>query len=155
MDTDTLAAQFQRTQGRPINYCGNIVLPIFKKDLNQELVSLVITRLSSLRKPEQGIRIKVEKGDIHLDGNKYSEIVLWADNSPDSVEITLTSKGKSQLKIWNVWRVDDGVVNAWVGNAGMIINEIADQSLAFQCSDGVGAVDFTNFIFVVRGLDGA
>lgn len=152
MDIETLSAQFQRAQGKPINYCGNVVLPIFKKDLNQELVTLVIKRLSSLRKPEQGIRIKVEKGEIHLDGKKYKEIILWEDNSPDSVEITVTSKGKSQLKIWNVWRVD-ALVNAWVGNAGMVINEIADQSIMFQCSDGVGSVDFSNLVFVVNVLD--
>lgn len=121
MDTETLSAQFQRAQGKPINYCGNTVLQIFKKDLNQELVSLAITRHSSLRKPEQGIRIKVEKAEINLEGNKYKEIILWGDNSPDSVEIAVTCKGKSQLKIWNVWRVD-ALVNAWVGNAGMVIS---------------------------------
>lgn len=153
MDMETLSAQFQREQGRPLNYCGNIVLPIFKKDLNQELVSLVITRLSSLRKPEQGIRIKVERGEIHLEGKNYKEIILWEDSSPDSVEMTVISKGKSQLKIWNVWRVDS-LVNAWVGNAGMVINEMATQSLEFQCSDGVGSVDFSNLVFVIRILDG-
>lgn len=152
MTNETLSARFQREQGKPIVYNGNIVQPIFKQELTEGVVGLSIERLVALENPEQGVRIKVEKGEIELEGRSYNEIILWGSTSPPIVKIKVISKGRSQLKIWNVWRTD-GLVNAWVGNAGMTVREISNRYIKFECSDGVGTVDFSDLVFEIRLSD--
>lgn len=152
MNSETLSSQFQREQGKPILFDGKIVQPIFKLKLEKYSNFIVISRISSRENPEQGIRIKVERGEIYLDGKKYKEIILWESTSPKSVDIEVISKGQAELKIWNVWRIDT-LINAWIGNSGMVVNETSNRCLRFECSDGVDAVDFSNLLFNVSILE--
>ncbi|MHA7683083.1 hypothetical protein [Cupriavidus sp. PET2-C1] len=48
------------------------------------------------------------------------------------------------MKAWNVWRVD-GVIQAWIGNAGMIVEGNAEK-IKFRCSDGTSEPEFDDFI---------
>ncbi len=74
----------------------------------------------------------------------YPEMVFWADTSPETVNITVSSKDGCELKVWNVWRID-GLTQAWVGNSGLII-ENQGNKIKLLCSDGVGEPSFSDLI---------
>lgn len=143
----TLGEQFQDSMGQPVNLDGKSVLPIFSEFVSKEvLVSLrwIGTRSSV----KQGVKIKLDKGTIEVNGQKLSDIVLWEDTCPSDISLRCIPKKTTKLKIWNVWEVD-GLVQAWVGNAGIIISRDNDK-LTMLCSDGVGDVDFKNLELEVQ-----
>lgn len=55
---------------------------------------------------------------------------------------------KTVLKLWNIWRGSMGgvdVTQAWLGNAGMRIEQSASgKELLLHCSDGEGPVEFSD-----------
>ncbi len=104
----------------------------------------MVKRLSSINSPVQGLRIKATKGTIQVNGQSQTDIILWADTSPASVELTIHAKNGCELKAWNVWRRDD-IAQAWIGNAGMLIDKV-DDVVTLKCSDGIGEADFTDLV---------
>ncbi len=104
--------------------------------------------MKSKETPISGLRLKATKGKIEVNGQQHSEIVLWADTSPEDVLITTSCKSDCELKAWNVWRIDD-LTQAWVGNAGLVVDE-HDHSITLRCSDGVGDVDFDDFVVQIE-----
>jgi hypothetical protein len=63
----------------------------------------------------------------------------------------VVSKVACELKIWNVWRVNS-VVQAWVGNAGIVINEEGGVT-KLECSGGADLVDFSTLVFHIESID--
>lgn len=57
----------------------------------------------------------------------YSEplddVVLWTDTMPQSVVLQCLTTKLSELRVWNYWRDERNVTQAWIGNAGMVIEE--------------------------------
>jgi len=98
--------------------------------------------LNATADPAQGLRLKVDKGSVVVDGRKYKDVVLWADSAPADVEVTCdTGKNSTaELRVWNCWKEDDGVMQAWLGDAGMVIDE-HDQRVSIRCGDGTHPFD--------------
>ncbi|HDM8034406.1 TPA: hypothetical protein P0E06_001809 [Vibrio fluvialis clinical-1] len=137
----TLAEQFQASMGQPVRVGDKDVLPIFTELItNKTLINLRWIETNSSVK--QGVQIKLDKGSMDINGEKLSNVVLWEDTSPTEVSLLCTPKKSSKLKIWNVWEID-GVVQAWVGNSGMHI-ENEDSKTVLNCSDGLGDSSFNN-----------
>lgn len=149
--TETLSSIFQRTQGAPIEIGERLVFPIFKKKIKAGQTNFLARRLKSSKQPVSGLRVKVLKGEIEVNNQRHSEIILWADSSPESVFFSVVSKVACELKIWNVWRVN-GVVQAWVGNAGIVINEEGGVT-KLECSGGTDLVDFSTLVFQIESID--
>jgi hypothetical protein len=102
--------------------------------------------LSFASKPVQGLNLTVYDGLLEIEGVEGRTMLLWHDTAPPVVPVIVKpAKGKKTiLKIWNVWRGKVGgvdVTQAWLGNAGMRIDQVANQ-LTLHCSDGEGPVDF-------------
>lgn len=141
---ETLSSRFQKNNGAAIEVDGRAVRPLIEIEVVEDEKSFLVRRKVAKAWPIQGIRIKAKKGEIEVNGQLHSEIILWADTSPDSVEITVRSKSGCQLKIWNVWRMDE-IVQAWVGNSGVATSESGGEML-LECSDGTGEVDFSSIV---------
>jgi hypothetical protein len=148
---ETLSSRLQQSEGAPIEIDGRLVLAILQEKITQDRKSLLVRRVSSTKSPVQGLRIKAVKGKIVIDGHSYPDIVLWADTSPASVEITIASKSGCDLKMWNVWRVGD-VMHAWLGNAGIHLSKVG-KVLTLECSDGVGEANFTDLVVQIEERD--
>ena len=105
--------------------------------------------LSACTSPVQAVRLKIERGLVIANHQRLTDVVLWADTSPPVVEIAIEPNGEhhATLKVWNAWR-DDGVMQAWFGDAGMIVEE-SSAGLWLRCSDGVGEMDFSDVVFEV------
>lgn len=141
---ETFSAIFQRTCGAPIEMNGHIIIPIFQMKLPPGRKNFVFRRLKSSSASVTGLRIKAVKGEIEVNGQCHPEIILWADTSPESVPLSVVSKSSCDLKIWNVWRADD-VVQAWVGNAGLVVSQ-AEGSIKLECSGGDEGVNFSSLV---------
>jgi hypothetical protein len=79
-------------------------------------------------------------------------VVIGAD-ADVAVECLVTPTKRSVVRLWNGWIVGD-TPNAWVGNAGMIVEELlpptgADRRFRLWCSDGLGNADFDDLVVVV------
>ncbi|MBF6031473.1 hypothetical protein ICY20_27315 [Pseudomonas sp. P115] len=147
---ETLSSIFMRTNGKPINSNGKTVVAIVEIEITKPRTVFSIRRLSATDNRVQGLALKAVSGQIVVDdsGNGYPEIVLWSDTSPDDVVIEVLSKSGSTLKIWNVWRSTFGM-NAWVGNAGIYVCR-PDGKMTLACSDGVGDVDFCDYVVALE-----
>lgn len=144
MNIETLAARFQKSKGQPIELGSDSVWPMYQVQIAPGRHLLEIQRKSAKENPTQGLRLKLGSGELLINGQILSDVVLWADNSPDAIEVAIQAKKATVLKIWNVWSVE-GTMHAWIGNAGMLVEE-SDGHLLFRCSDGIGEVDFSDLI---------
>lgn len=144
---ETLSLLFQRGNGAPIEFDGRLVRQLFEVDLEDEK-KLVINRRAVKKSPVQGLRIKVTKGEIEVNGERHPDIILWADTSPGCVEAMVYPGPGCQLKCWNVWRMD-GIVQAWVGNSGVTISE-NEGRMVMECSDGTGEADFSSLVVEIE-----
>lgn len=142
--SETLSSLFQKSKGAPIEMNGHSVQPIFQISIKDKRQDFLIRRLKATKSPIPGLRIKAVKGEIEVNGQRHPEMILWADTSPESVAVSVLSKSGCELKIWNVWRVDN-IAQAWVGNAGLLISKTG-KVITLECSDGVGEVDFSSLV---------
>ncbi|MDR6356279.1 hypothetical protein Q3H58_002950 [Pseudomonas psychrotolerans] len=111
----------------------------------------LVRRLNASLQPVAGLRIKAVKGKIEINGQSHSEVILWADTSPDVVSFSVFSKLGCDLKVWNVWR-SGNLVQAWVGNAGLIVTE-NKNSVKLECSGGDENVDFCALVVQIDYLE--
>lgn len=147
---ETLSSTFMRTKGKPINFNGKTVVAIIEIEITKPRTLFSVRRSGATNGRVQGLALKMTGGQIVVEGSGKGcpEIVLWSDTSPDAVEIEVLSSGGNVLKIWNVWKSAFGM-NAWVGNAGMHVHG-ADGMITLECSDGVGDVDFSDYVVVME-----
>ncbi|MDH3753003.1 MAG: hypothetical protein OEU32_03940 [Acidimicrobiia bacterium] len=110
--------------------------------------TLEITRLTASRRRPQAMKISANVGELVVDGSRAPTIALWADTSPRKVLVTIDNDERTTVDLWNAWRYG-GADHAWLGNAGIVVQAEADH-YTLQCSDGVGAVDFTDLVVTVR-----
>jgi hypothetical protein len=147
---ETLSSTFMRTKGKAINFNGKTVVAIMEIKITEPRTVFSVRRLGATNGRVQGLALKMMGGKIVVEGsgNGCPEIVLWSDTSPDALQIEVFSKGGNVLKIWNVWKSAFGM-NAWVGNAGIHVHG-TDGTMTLECSDGVGDVDFSDYVVVVE-----
>jgi len=99
--------------------------------------------------PVQGIRIKVAGGKLATAGQPdLSDIVLWSDTAPGDTVFVCRSKQPVELRIWNCWRDQRGVMQAWVGNAGMRVVDSGNGSITVACN-ARDEVTFADLVFEV------
>lgn len=147
--TETLAVLFQKAKAAVIEYDGQLIHGILnlKIEGNQKFI---IRRLKAAKSSVQGLRLKAVKGFIEVNGQSHQEIILWADTCPEIIDINVTSKSGCELKIWNVWKAGD-ITQAWIGNAGFIISE-KENVMILECSDGVGGINFSDFVVEIEKI---
>jgi hypothetical protein len=130
----TFAQQFAKSQGQPLVVDGQEVVPIVRRTLRPG-VRVRVTWRSARPLPVQGIRMKVQGGKLAMEGQgDLSDIVLWRDTAPDETVFVCHAKKPAELRIWNCWRDDRGVMQAWVGNAAMRVVELGRNSVAVACN---------------------
>lgn len=147
MKIEALADRFRKSKGQPIQLGSDTVCAMYQMPISAGGHVLRILRASAKANPVQGLRLKIGGGELLINGQILSDIVLWADNSPKEVAASISATKDTVLKIWNVWSIG-GAMNAWIGNAGMLVAE-TDDNIWLRCSDGIGDVDFSDFVVSV------
>jgi hypothetical protein len=89
--------------------------------------------------------LKARGGDVLLNDQVLDDVVLWSDTAPRLVTAELRPKSKRKpmsLRVWNVWRDDAGTMQAWIGDAGLVVEDEHAGSVILACSDGFDQPDF-------------
>lgn len=152
---------FMKSKGQPILYKGKQLLmgdfiPFEDRD------SFLITFEKTNSEWKQGIGLDVN-GDFEINKIKYGcKIVLWEDNYPQGVIITICKEktDKRSLKrqkltnafyIKNIWDMGEGRTSFWINGAAMISEEIPNGR-RYYCNDGHPDENFEDIIFTIQKI---
>lgn len=132
----TLAEQFAESKGAAIHVDGRKVFNMYRRPVSAGQTVTVRAR-PAMHSPVQGLRIKLAEGVIAIKDQRLKEVVVWLDTAPLDFEFSCRpTKQSTELRVWNCWRDPNGVMQAWIGNAGMIAEETGPDVL-LRCSTGV------------------
>jgi hypothetical protein len=94
--------------------------------------------------------VKARGGDLEVNGQRMPEVVLWTDTAPPEVTLTVHRTGRQPLlvRMWNTWVDDMAVEQAWVGNAGIVVDETGD-GVVLHCSNGYDDPSFDDLVVAV------
>ncbi len=141
----TLAEMFQASKGGDVEVDGAVYSSIYKVSLSKGVHQFMIKLEGSNSNVVQGIRVSVRKGSAVINEIESRHFLIWNDNSPPVVTIRVHAEDGGLLSLWNVWQTRIGE-QAWVGDAGMLIEERSGV-VTFSCSDGSEGIDLDNFKF--------
>ncbi|RIV26397.1 hypothetical protein D2Q93_04295 [Alicyclobacillaceae bacterium I2511] len=161
----SLAEMLGEAQGGPISFGAKSVHMSYTFNVNpgQEFEIEFLRYKNSHPPYRQGIEISVDRRqgylalDDHDNETKYTRPIFFTDTAPNKIRFRCFPKGDSGImRIWNVWIYSKEVnrVDAWIGNAGLYVEQLNDALYEFHCSHGPGEVDFEDLVFRVQ-LDGA
>jgi hypothetical protein len=66
----------------------------------------------------------IKGGALVVNGQQLTNAVFWHDTAPAEVTVEVVGKRPAELQVWNCWRDERGTTQAWIGNAGLIVEEI-------------------------------
>jgi hypothetical protein len=53
------------------------------------------------------------------------------------------------IRIWNEWRDSGGTMQAWIGDAGLVVEALDPNHFVLRCSDGFPPQSFTDLVIDV------
>lgn len=128
----TAAERWMDEQSDVTEIDGELVHAAVTVDLDVDSI-VRIRRLDADPDTRQGLVVDAD-APLRVNGVDESRFVLWADVAPDEVEVHAPA---GRLTFWNVWETD-GAVHAWIGEAGIMLDELDDGTTRLQASDGHG-----------------
>ncbi|NTW42163.1 MAG: hypothetical protein HGA44_20180 [Cellulomonadaceae bacterium] len=139
-----LSKLFTEQQASEIDWNG----PLFSLyELPSEVSQLTVRFRARASGRRQGIRLKIRGGEFEANGVLATDLVVWQDASPEKFDVQVRWKANAarSLRVWNCWEVN-GVMHAWLGNAGMRVEQVSPSSLILKCSDGHGEPSFDDLV---------
>lgn len=139
-----LADRFKAAQGAPIEVDGRLVQMMYELPPIQAPAELRVELETASTRP-QGVRLKARGGDVVLNDQALDDVVLWSDTAPPLVTAELRPKSKREpmsVRVWNVWRDDVGTMQAWIGDAGLVVEDEQAGRVILGCSDGFDQPNF-------------
>jgi hypothetical protein len=147
----TLAERFVAANGGPITVDGQELLWTYWRTVKQQDV-IHLTFLSAITQPLQGVGITAEKSVLEIASVKSRNFALWADNSPEHVEIRVVqARPGARVGFFNQWRDEAyGTTMYRLNDAAMRIEERDDGAVVLECSDGRGGLNFHDLTVQLR-----
>lgn len=145
----SLAELFIRSRGKPVEVNGHSVVLMDRIPITTGKIRLEFIGPSGMA--DRGVALESSKGWIELsDGKKVRLLHTWDDPSlPRKVEHSVMCPD-GELKVWNIYRTRHSsgliTVDAWTGNAGMLVKRIGDNCRDYACSSGPGEFDPSELI---------
>jgi hypothetical protein len=148
----TLADMFKASRGEPVNYGDRLVhAAVFRKVIKPS--AYIVRFILAIPKPMQGLGIAIDQGNLTVEETTAKRIALWYDSSPRVVTVRYRpSTDGGRLSIYNVWEDENGGIDAWLMNAGMLVEE-AGNKMTLRCSDGLGEPTFDDLIVEIEFLE--
>lgn len=143
-----LAERLAAAQGAPIEVDGQLVHIMFELPPIGSAAELRIALEAGYARP-QAVRLKSRGGKLLVNDQLVDDVVLWSDTAPPVVTASLrpqSSRKPITLRVWNAWRDPAGTMQAWIGDAGMLVEEPAPGEVVLRCSDGFEAPTFDDLI---------
>lgn len=150
----TLADMLSDSKGGPIDFQGRSVMMSYKIPITkgQEVFVEIIKYNDTV---EQGFEVSVDqrKGFVEVNGQKIKALIFWTKTAPRTLSLKCYSqKTAGVMNIWNVWKNSEykDNVDAWIGHAGLYIEQDEDGTIVFHCSNGMQQVDFEDLVFRIK-----
>ncbi|MGH3351032.1 MAG: hypothetical protein ACRDPS_10235 [Nocardioides sp.] len=146
-----LSELFAEQQTNVIDWNGTVIYGLF--EFNEVPTGVRLTFASAAESPVQGVQLRIRGGVLEANGVEGEDIVLWRDSAPSSVVVSVRrrGRGKTSLKLWNVWRGGHDVTQAWLGNSAIQVEgDPASDSFRLRCSDGQGEANFDDLVLDVE-----
>lgn len=150
MSGPSLADRFRLERRAVITVDGDRVRAAFGLPVPAGATLRLRRRFASTARP-QGLRL-VADVDLLVGDTAARDLTLWTTTAPDVVEVRLATDRDTTVQLWNTWW-SDGVAQAWLGNAGFLIETDLtgdDPVVVLWCSDGVGEVSFDDLVVAVE-----
>ncbi|BBI32302.1 hypothetical protein [Cohnella abietis] len=145
--SQTLSELFIEKKGESLDINGKKIVMSHRIEVSKEQV-LTIEFMDSEATCRQGIELSVDKrkGQVEINGELLTAPVLWGDTAPKTVAVKcFPKKATGQINIWNVWYyTGQDRIDAWIGNAGMHVEQINDKTHILHCSNGIGDFDLND-----------
>lgn len=136
---------FIESDGRPILHKGRLVHAVTYREVT-EPGRFIVRFLSAVRKPVQALSIGIEPGTLFIAGGVSAKMILRLDTCPDVVEVRYRPYLEGgRLVFYNEWIDESGRVDAWIMNAGMLV-ENKKNRMVLRCSDGRGEPTFDDLV---------
>jgi hypothetical protein len=142
-----LAERFQAAQGAPVEVDGQLAHMMYELPPVTAPLRLRVVLKPGAERPE-GLRIKARNGQVVVNDQALEDVVLWSDSAPPEVVATLEPAGTKPMsvRVWNTWRDQQGATQAWIGDAGMVVEEAGDGRVTLRCSDGFDRPSFDDLV---------
>jgi hypothetical protein len=145
---------------KPILWNGKAIWRIFDVAVPKK-GRLRLEFLSKPTEPSQGVDVRVEGGAVILqDGERVQTLRTWHEEKYEEVvEYPYDSK-MGLLKVWNVchwvWPSGEITEEARRGNAGILVEQEAEDRWLFRCNNGPSKPpDFDQLVFRLSILEGS
>jgi hypothetical protein len=145
--SEKLAERFQAAQGAPVEVDGQLAHMMYELPPVTSPVRLRVALRVDGERP-QGLRVKARNGQVVVNDQALEDVVLWSDSAPPEVVATLEPAGSKPMsvRVWNTWRDQQGAMQAWIGDAGMVVEEAGDGRVTLHCSDGFDRPSFEDLV---------
>ncbi len=141
---------FKKSNFKPLKYNGKMifiadVLPVF------ELINYKVEFVKTNSNWEQGIffHFKGAHFEINDERESINAFHLWQTESKQSNFFRILNKGKSEFKVWNIWRIENGPMK-YGTNGGAMYKELSSNGAKYFCNDGKPDDDFDDLIFEIK-----
>jgi hypothetical protein len=151
--TPQLSERFRANRGEPIEVDGRIVQMLHRIEGLTSTDALVVRVVSVGSQQAQAVRLKAKGGRLLINGQANEDVVLWADAIlGDEVEVSFIPNGPKTVDVlvWNAWKDDRGTMQAWIADAGLIVEPEGTGTTLLRCSDGYDAPVFEDLVVELR-----
>lgn len=150
---DTLAKMLTDAKGGPIDYHGKSVMMSYRIPVKKDQ-EIEVELLKYDETYQQGFEVSIDqrKGFIAVNDQKLNSPVFWTNTAPKIFSFKChTKKTEGVMNIWNVWKNIEykDNVDAWIGNAGLYVEQMEAGTFIINCSNGMNEVDFSDLVFKV------
>lgn len=138
-----------KSRGAPLQRENDVIVPMYRRRVDPG-TKFTMTWIRAISTKFQAIVLSLHRGSLTMNGEAVKKPILWRDTAPDSVSVVCNTKGEAELHVWNPWRDESGTTHAWIGNAGIIIEEFErGQVVRARCNSGP-EITFEDLVFELR-----
>jgi hypothetical protein len=151
-ESETFERRFMDSVGKPIEFEGELVHAIYRREL--EPGTLIAVEFARAReRPAQGLELRVDDGLLRRreSGERGRSLRLWASEQREA-RLEYSVKAPTRLHVWNVWldeRGEEPAAEAWRAWSGMRLEEEGDGVL-LRCSGNPEAPSFDDLVVRLR-----
>ena len=147
----TLAQLFGESKGPTVQYEGKTVHGVVFRHVDTP-GRFAARFIRAVPLPVQALCIDIEPGKLIVEDSEAPNMILRLDTSPGVVNVFYRPSTKgSRMSIYNAWINEDGGIDSWLVNAGMLVEETGNKML-LRCSGGRGEPTFDDLIVEIEFL---
>jgi hypothetical protein len=155
----TISETIMAERRQPIEFAGRLVYSQWPLEVHEGQILLL--RLQCNRQEiKQAIGLKIDHGKIEVDGDEEKHFRLWCEAAPPQITVVChpgNRRKHATLWFWNHWEDEDGIVQAGLNNAGIVVEERTPTRTVLGCSPGLWSdepPDFTALrVEILTGSD--